>query len=462
MLWLSVAGGAARAALATTTLLATVVLAGCGGRPTAVETPRIVSASAERLTSAFGAALVATELRVQLDRPLRTLDSSVPIASYFELVLPRSDGSTKTVLVEQAEADEERPDVVRLRVGYVLPEGTVVRLAERAFVQGATGWVEAPVEGGLPLLQAELANGPLRFSDPRVVEVARVPEVTPEDRDPEAMREALARHLERRGAPTPLREAALATYDAIPAEIVPAPKARAALAALVGTFAEPAVASILSGAHCEGAPVARVEFAPPPDFPNLLARVTRDEESGRRILWLNPSLEGERFELLMPLLAHEAVHCDQLDGRFEELAATAFDTFLYLQLVAVDPSLPLEGTPLARTLNTDALALINSGTWLPESVGVLRSPRVDRVLPESNAEASSFLEHVAAAYPTIDFDFSPTEPLAQSYADRIAELTGQAQGDPFEPVYLDRLLALAMDSGTMLRVIAALRLEPAD
>lgn len=443
-------------------MLAAFVLPACGGRPSELETPRIVSASAERLTSALGAALVASEVRVQLDRPLRTLDPTVPIASYFELLLPRSDGSTTTVLVERAELDGERRDVVRLRVGYVLPEGTVVRLAERAFVAGAPGWVEARVEGGLPLLQAELANGPLRFTDARLVEVMRVPEVTPADRDAGAVRAALARHLEVRGASTALRDAVLAAFEAIPVELVPAPKARAALAALVGTFAEPAVASILAGAHCDGAPVAAVQFAPPPHFPTLLARMTRDEETGRRILWLHPSLEGERFELLMPLLAHEAIHCDQIDGRFEELAATAFDTFLYLQLVAADPSLALEGTPLARTLNTDALALINSGTWLPESVGVLRSPRVDQVLPESNAVASSFLEHVAAAYPSIDFDFSPTEPLAQAYADRIAELTGQAKGDPFEPVYLDRLLGLAMDSGTMLRVIAALRLEPAD
>ena len=85
----------------------------------------------------------------------------------------------------------------------------------------------------------------------------------------------------------------------------------------------------------------------PPGSQQLFARVTY-APGGARIVSLNPSIEGERLEMLMPILLHEAIHCDQVGGRFEEIAATAIDSFFWMNLLAVFPDLALAGTPLER------------------------------------------------------------------------------------------------------------------
>src|SRR6185436_1602538 len=126
------------------------------------------------------------------------------------------------------------------------------------------------------------------------------------------------------------------------------------------------------------------------------------------------------LELLMPVLAHEAIHCDATDGLAEEVAATAFDTFLYLHLLAAEPDLAGAGTKVGRELNVDAIAMINSGRRLPESIGLLPSVGVTRVLPETNSPAGSFAELVVQSYPTITTTTSAPEPLAQTYVANIA------------------------------------------
>ena len=195
---------------------------------------------------------------------------------------------------------------------------------------------------------------------------------TDADRDATVQREALEFHLNQRQVDPQTYLDALAIYDAMPVDIVTSPKLRAALAALTGTFAEPALESLLTGENCTGLPAARIAFETPPGGPELIARVTY-LGTGARVISVNPFAEGERIEHLMPILAHEAVHCDGLDGRAEELAATAFDGLLYLNLVAAEPELARTKTRVARELNIDAVALINSGGLLPESIGVCPS-----------------------------------------------------------------------------------------
>jgi hypothetical protein len=179
------------------------------------------------------------------------------------------------------------------------------------------------------------------------------------------------------------------------------------------------------------------------------------------VISLNPFAEGERIEHLMPILAHEAVHCDGLDGRAEELAATAFDGLLYLNLVAAEPGLARAKTRVARELNIDAVALINSGGRLPESIGVLPSPGVSQILPGTNTTHGSFAEFIVAAYPQIDLATSPTEELAQGYADILAQAAGMERGDPFSIRYLDELLGRAIRPAVLVGAIQAFGLTPA-
>jgi hypothetical protein len=440
--------------------LAAAVLAAAAacGRETAVETPRIVSASAEREISATGVAEVRSRIRVQFDREFRTIRRDIPLASYFTVILA-VPGGERELFVESAERAGDRGNVVELVVDVVVSEGSRVAVERRAFVPGATDRLEARIEGGLPVGQAALANGAWQFTDPAVVEETQEPVPTAVDADSAAMRAALQAHLRARGASAAVEAAALSLYDAIPVQLVPSPKARAALAALTGTFAQPAIAWLLTTENCTGQP-ASIVFAPPPEFPEMLARVTHDT-GGRRTVWLNPRLEGERLEFLMPLLAHEAIHCDTFDGRWEEVAATAFDSFLYLHLVAAIPELARAGTPMARTLNTDLLALLNSGRWVPESVGVLPSPKVSNALPGSTSAADSFAEHVVQAYGMIRFNESPTEELARQYTRILAGIAGLPEGDPFQLGYLDRLLGQAAHPAVIAAAVQALRLAPA-
>jgi hypothetical protein len=215
----------------------------------------------------------------------------------------------------------------------------------------------------------------------------------------------------------------------------------------------------LTDANCTGQAAALIAFQEPPDAPGLLARVTYDD-AGRRIVSINPSVAGERIEHLMPLLAHEAIHCDREDGLVEEIAATAFDSFLYLQLLAVQPELAIAGTPLCQNMNIDAIALINSGRRLPESIGVLQSAGVRQAFPGTDSEAVAFADYVAAAYSTIDEVESPPEALAEAYAAILAGAYGMAPGSAFDLAYLDELLGRAMDIRVLAAVIGALRLGP--
>jgi hypothetical protein len=163
----------------------------------------------------------------------------------------------------------------------------------------------------------------------------------------------------------------------------------------------------------------------------------------------------------MPLLAHEAIHCDQEDPVEEEIVATAFDTLLYLQLLTVDPTLAMNGTPLTRVFNLDAISMINSGRRYPESIGILPSDGIAVVFPGSNSNAGSFAEVVANAYETLPSDPDPTvEPLAQTYAEAVRLLTDHEPGSAFDLVWLDGLLGSSFSAQDMALLLFALTLEP--
>lgn len=434
----------------------------CSGGGEQGPAPSPVSASAEREV-VDDAPRTSSVVRVTFDRPIELAPSKVPLASHFELRVPRlnpgAGTSERTVLVQSAKVLEDEPRTIELRVDVIVPDGATLRIARKAFVRDDEGTLEVRVESGFSAATAVLAAEALELQDGDIIGEANPPPVDEEERDPAAQRAALEAHLRARGVPAEVREQALAAFDAMPAEIVPSAKARAALAALTGTFAEGALGALLTPENCTQQPAARIVFQVPPDAPQLFARVTYTR-TGARIVSLRPELEGERLEHLMPILAHEAIHCDRRGGRFEEVAATALDSFLYLELLAAFPELAEAGTPLARELNVDAIAMINSGRALPESVGVLRSPGVTRVLPGTTDQNPSFAELVASAYPTITENESPDEALAQEYIEAIAARTGAPVASAFNLLYLDELLARSISAETLARAIDALSLGP--
>jgi hypothetical protein len=439
-------------------LLLTALFIGCSGETARGTVPQVASARAERVVE-DGAATLKSTVTVNFDRPFELATSKLPLASHFEIGVPRQGGGTKRVLVRKATQTGAGSRQVVLEVDSLVPEGSVLKVARKAFVANEAGELSAEIGSDLTpefAILASVALMPTRaelFADPKV------PAVTAADRDPVELEKLLDRHLSQRGSDAAMRERVSQNLQAIPEELVPHPKIRVALAALTGTFAEPALNSLLTASNCTQRPVALIAFQPPPGGGTLIAQVTRSGD-GRRVVSLAPDLEGERFELLMPLLAHEAVHCDERAGIFEEVAATAFDTFLYMHLIAVDPTLVDMGTRLARDFNINAIAKINSGRRYPESVGILRSVGVTNVLPGTTRPVGSFGELVANAYGGVGAYESPPEPLAQEYVRLLAGAAGMQPGNAFDLRYLDELMGRALDPRVLAAAIVALDLTP--
>jgi hypothetical protein len=116
---------------------------------------------------------------------------------------------------------------------------------------------------------------------------------------------------------------------------------------------------------------------------------------------------------------------------------------------------------VARELNVDAIALINSGARFPESIGVLQSAGVAAVLPGTTVGYRSFAEFIVAAYPQVDAGTSPPETTAVRYAETLARGSGTDAGDPFDLRYLDELLGRAMEAWVLAEAIRAFELAPA-
>jgi hypothetical protein len=446
-----------RVLLVLTVAVAMFVAVACGGGSASV-VPAIVDARAERDVGADGAAHLSSTITVHFASDVHAAGGNVPFASHFELAVPGPSGLAERVLLQTAKLDGK---TVTLTVDRVLPQGTTLKIARSAF-PGSAGDLQVDVASNFTPAAVILATKALQPTDPDVVPANPVSApVKPEDRDPAVQRQALKTLLQQHNAPAEVVDTALSRYDQMSVDIVPSPKMRAALAALTGTFAEPATTSLLTGDNCTGKPASLIAFQPPPDAPQLMARVTY-AIGGQRILSIDPALESDRIEHIMPLLAHEAIHCDRQDSRSEEVAAVAFETFLYLQLIAADPTVVHTGTLAAREMNINSIAFINSGRRYPESVGILPSPGVSRVLPGSDSKFGSFGELVAAAYPDVAAGSSPDEATAVAYVARLAKIVNMAPQSPFNIKYLDELLGLAMDANTLQQAIAALTAVPAD
>jgi hypothetical protein len=178
------------------------------------------------------------------------------------------------------------------------------------------------------------------------------------------------------------------------------------------------------------------------------------------VVSVSPRLEGEPLELLSALLAHEAIHCDRAGGIQEEIVATALDTLLYIQFLGINPALARHQSLLSKDLNIDAIAMINSGRRLPESIGVLPSPGVESAIPNTNAAAMSFAELIAAAYEGQPLE-SESEPLAALYVATLAQSVGIGASDPWDLEYLDFVLGSFLHPSILLFAISTLGLEPA-
>ena len=436
-----------------------LAIAACSSGSQQTSPPKVSKAEATR-DVVDGKARLTSTIKVSMDRDFKFADSHLPVASQFDFTVPVAGGGTRRVLVQTADRSTTDNRLITLTTNELVPDGSTLHVQKKLFDGKGSGVVDAKVTADLDATMVLLASKALGATAPGFFDTPVQAPVSDQDRDAAAQRAVLQKHMQDRGSDPQTLQDALDIYDAIPVQLVASPKLRAALAALTGTFAEPALGYLLSSSNCTSRPVARIAFQAPPDNPDLTARVTFTG-NGARVISINPYAEGERIEYLMPILAHEAIHCDNDDGLIEEVSATSFDGLLYIQLMSALPELADGRTKLARELNVDAIGLINSGQRLPESIGVLKSPGVSNILPDTNKLATSFAEFVAAAYPSVSSAPSPTEPLAQTYADILAEGAGMPKGDAFDLRYLDELVARSIDAKILTTDIVALQLQPA-
>src|SRR5512139_1606993 len=240
--------------LCTGALLAALSFGGCSSGD-AAPAPKIASVVAER-DVVDGKAKLTSTLELMFDRDWELADTNLPFASLFELKVPLADGTSKRVLVQTAERSETNSRLVTLTVKDLVPEGATLTVQRKAFDRKATGTISHDVESELDAALVLLASQALVVTNETFYDDAVTAPVTEADADPVAQRSALDRHLRARQASADVVTRALATYDSISSEIVPAPKLRAALAGLTGTFAEAAITSLLTGENCTRRPAA--------------------------------------------------------------------------------------------------------------------------------------------------------------------------------------------------------------
>jgi hypothetical protein len=169
------------------------------------------------------------------------------------------------------------------------------------------------------------------------------------------------------------RDEALDTYDdATNRQRVPDHNLRAALVSLTGTIAESAITTYLTGDNLSGSPYTILAFQTTTD--NAVIAETQVLPNGRLRMRIKPGFQGEHFAALSAIVAHEAVHQDATFTIQEEVIANLFQDVVYAQQLDVDESIASEGTALVKLLNTQQLALLNSGRGLFPIVGTLQGP----------------------------------------------------------------------------------------
>lgn len=197
---------------------------------------------------------------------------------------------------------------------------------------------------------------------------------------------------------------------------IPNHSLRAALAALTGTFAEPAIQMYLSYS------VAEVKFD---DNESVLKTSDRNvaytwlEDSGQFTYYFNKKYRGENPFLFTHLLAHEPLHQDTTNSNMEETVATMFDTDILLTQLIRHPELP-QTTELSRRMVSNAFLRLNSGTGFRP--GVFDSNGNLQIAPGSPQTQTSWWERV----PKDDVSSTPGNTILGQY---LKNIDVQGMGD---------------------------------
>jgi hypothetical protein len=262
------------------------------------------------------------------------------------------------------------------------------------------------------------------------------------------------------------RDEALALYDDATNRLrVPDHNMRAALVSLTGTFAANAINVYLGNANVTGKPYTIVAFAETSE--SAVIAQTRVTSANRLETRIKPTFQGEHFAALSAILAHEAVHQDNTFTIQEESVANVMQDVVYAQQVDTDPTIVNDGTSLVKYLNTQQLALLNSGRALFPITGVLQGPILQanrgvfpggKVVPGGNYV--SYNNYVFRQYEARGGvnGTSPGNPTMDEY---LTHFTGDAPAGAFSDTLITRLdanLWPVLTNPMAVRIATALKL----
>jgi len=171
----------------------------------------------------------------------------------------------------------------------------------------------------------------------------------------------------------PQKVTALSQYnDATNRLRIPNHNLRAALISLTGTSADNAINVYLGTANVTGKPYTIIDFANTSEA--AIIAQTRVTSANRLETIIKPTFQGESFVALSAILAHESMHQDNTFTIQEETVANIVQDVTYNEQINADPSVVDDGTSLVKYLNTQQLALLNSGRSIFPVTGVLQGP----------------------------------------------------------------------------------------
>lgn len=204
---------------------------------------------------------------------------------------------------------------------------------------------------------------------------------------------------------------------------ISSPSLRAAFVALRDTVGEPAMEFILHAKTSAGNPkVVLVRFSKFPENRSNtigMAVIGEFDDPEQMTIEINERFQSENPFLFTDTIAHEALHNDDNNPNsiVQEEVIYAFDTLVYLGLLAYQPELAQEETWLSRWKNTNALSRLNSGAG--SELGLFDSNGDQPIWPGSDKTATSF-DGRFTDNPGRD-SITPGNDLLKSYLERIRE-----------------------------------------
>jgi hypothetical protein len=167
---------------------------------------------------------------------------------------------------------------------------------------------------------------------------------------------------------------------------ISSPTLRAALAALEGTLARPAINYVINAQTPDGNPkIISIQFVPPGQLssPFNVAEVhdAQTADPDQQVILFNSTYQAESPFLFLSTMAHEPLHQDPTVTNYEEAVNWTLDRLVYLGQLRRHPSLARTGTELSRRLNSNALLRLNSGVG--SQLGLYKSNRNRPLFPGS-------------------------------------------------------------------------------